>query len=79
MNSRMNHQVFVPFTDDILYDHPEQIDGPLVPYRTGVECHHWLSIELNPKSPPPVNRIKTMKNVLTRMLEQDDGDILRAH
>lgn len=44
----MNHQVFVPVTDDIIYNHPEQIEGPLVPYFAGMECQNWLSIEINP-------------------------------
>lgn len=46
MNS--NHQVFVPVTDDLIYNHPEQIEGPLVPYSAGMECHNWLTIEINP-------------------------------
>ena len=41
-------QVFIPITDDIIYDHPEQIRGPLVPYFAGMECQNWLSVELNP-------------------------------
>jgi len=44
----MNNQVFVPVTDDIIYNHPECIEGPLVPYAAGMECHEWLSIEINP-------------------------------
>lgn len=44
----MNNQVFVPVTDDIIYNHPESIEGPLVPYAAGMECHEWLSIEINP-------------------------------
>lgn len=44
----MNHHVFVPVTDDIIYEHPEKIEGPLVPYSAGMECQNWLSIELNP-------------------------------
>lgn len=28
---------FVPITDDVLYRH-EQLPGPLVPYRFGLEC-----------------------------------------
>lgn len=44
----MNHQYFVPVTDDLIYNHPEQIEGPLVPYEAGMECHDWLSIEINP-------------------------------
>lgn len=44
----MNNQYFVPVSDDIIYNHPEQIEGPLVPYAAGMECHEWLSIEINP-------------------------------
>ncbi len=44
----MIHQYFVPVNDDIIYNHPEQIEGPLVPYVAGMECHEWLSIEINP-------------------------------
>lgn len=44
----MSHQVFVPVTDDIIYNHPEQIEGPLVPYFAGMECQNWLAIEINP-------------------------------
>jgi len=45
----MTQQVFVPVTDDIIFDHPEQIEGPLIPYFAGMDCHHWLSIEINPE------------------------------
>jgi len=44
----MNTQVFVPVTDEMIYNHPEQIEGPLVPYFVGMECENWLSIEINP-------------------------------
>lgn len=44
----MSTQVFVPITDDIIYNHPEQIEGPLVPYFAGMECQNWLTIEINP-------------------------------
>jgi len=47
-SNKSDGQVFVPITDDIIYDHPEQIKGPLVPYYAGMECQNWLSIELNP-------------------------------
>ncbi len=45
----MSHQVFVPVTDDIIYNHPDQIEGPLIPYSAGMECQNWLSIEINPE------------------------------
>jgi len=44
----MRNQYFVPVTDDIIYNHPEIIEGPLIPYAAGMECHEWLSIEINP-------------------------------
>ena len=34
--------VFVPITDEILYEHPELTQNGLVPYRTGQPCFHWL-------------------------------------
>lgn len=45
----MTNQIFVPVTDDIIYNHPEQIEGPLIPYSAGMECQNWLSIEINPE------------------------------
>ena len=44
----MTHQVFVPVTDELIYNHPEQIEGPLIPYAAGMECQDWLAIEINP-------------------------------
>jgi len=44
----MSNHVFVPVTDDLIYNHPERIEGPLVPYSAGMECSQWLSIEINP-------------------------------
>lgn len=44
----MSRYVFVPLTDELLYDHPELITGPIRPYQSGEECHHWLSVEINP-------------------------------
>lgn len=47
----MGKKVFVPLTDEILYDHPELINGPVLPYAAGQACYHWLSVELNPEGP----------------------------
>lgn len=43
-----HHHVFVPVTDELIFDTPELIEGPLVPYSSGMACHGWLEIELNP-------------------------------
>ncbi len=56
-NVRINDQVFVPVTDEMIYNHPEQIEGPLVPYEAGMECHEWMSIELNPEDDSEIERI----------------------
>lgn len=49
----MGKAVFVPLTDEILYEHPELINGPVLPYTAGQPCYHWLSIELNPVDDAP--------------------------
>ncbi len=33
--------VFVPITDELLYEHPEMIAGPIIPYKTNRPCHRW--------------------------------------
>lgn len=59
----MSHQVFVPVTDDIIYDHPEQIEGPLIPYSAGMECQNWLSIELNPEEGDEADSLAAVNSV----------------
>lgn len=55
----MNQQIFVPVTDELIYNHPEDIEGPLVPYFAGMECQNWLSIEINPEeSTDQSNQVK---------------------
>ena len=53
----MSQQVFIPVTDDMIYNHPERISGPLIPYEAGMECHEWLSIELNPEDDKEIEKI----------------------
>lgn len=48
-------QVFVAITDELLYENPESIDNPLVPYTSNMMCHHWLDIEINPDDVSPSN------------------------
>lgn len=38
----MSTLVFVPITDEILYEHPEWYRNGLVPYQTDMPCFHWL-------------------------------------
>ena len=39
----MSQKVFVPITDEILYDHPELITAPLLPFNAGQPCFHWMA------------------------------------
>ncbi len=41
-------KIFVAITDELLYEHPESIDTPLIPYSSNMQCHHWLDVEINP-------------------------------
>jgi len=64
----MNQQYFVPVSDDIIYNHPEQIEGPLVPYVAGMECHEWLSIEINPDESKDMTKIASQSTRLASKL-----------
>ena len=47
----MSQKVFIPVTDEILYEHPELITSPLCPYQTDNPCFHWMAtIELTDES-----------------------------
>ena len=66
----MGKQVFVPLTDEILYDHPELINGPVLPYKAGQACYHWLSVELNPEDvlPSVAKRVPKKPSLLPQWL-----------
>ena len=38
----MGRTVFVPLTDDLLYDHPERILGPVIPFS---QQARWAAVE----------------------------------
>ena len=39
----MSHKVFIPVTDEMLYDYPELITAPLRPYQIDNPCYHWMA------------------------------------
>ena len=39
----MAHKVFIPVTDEMLYDYPELITAPLQPYQIDKPCFHWMA------------------------------------
>jgi len=46
-------KVFIPLTDDLVFDSPELIRGAIVPYAPGMVCGGWLTVELNPQDDAP--------------------------
>ena len=52
----MNHKIFVPVTDELLYEHPELITAPLRPYQADQPCLHWLAVEILPDDDSPPTR-----------------------
>lgn len=42
----MTTKVFIPITDELMYEYPELITSPLKPYQVEQPCFHWsASIE----------------------------------
>lgn len=39
----MKHKVFIPITDEMLYDYPQLITAPLRPYKVDNPCYHWMA------------------------------------
>ena len=39
----MSQKVFIPITDEVLYDHPELITSPLLPYHVDNPCFRWMA------------------------------------
>ena len=44
----MGHKVFIPVSDELVFDRPELISAPLRPYTESMACYHWMDIRLNP-------------------------------
>ncbi len=46
----MNHKVFIPVTDEMLYERPDLITAPLRPYQIDNPCFHWMATIESPES-----------------------------
>ncbi len=44
-----SQKVFIPITDEMLYDHPELITAPLRPYQIDNPCFHWMATIESPE------------------------------
>lgn len=44
----MGHKVFIPLTDELIFDRPELISAPLRPYDESLACYHWLDVRIDP-------------------------------
>ena len=45
----MGRKVFIPVTDELVFDRPELVTAPLRPYNENLACYHWLDVRLNPE------------------------------
>jgi len=57
----MGHKVFIPVTDELIFDRPELISAPLRPYNESLACYHWLDIRLNPEE--DVTTVESMRKL----------------
>jgi hypothetical protein len=46
----MKHKVFIPVTDEMLYEYPELITAPLRPYQIDNPCFHWMATIESPEA-----------------------------
>jgi len=76
----MQKKVFIPLTDEIMYDHPEWISGPVIPYEAGQECHHWLAVELNPEDnvPAPATVARAVVTTKSRSTKSPPASVLKV-
>ena len=76
----MGKTVFIPLTDDLLYEHPERIFGPVIPFsqharRLPVQSAEFTSamhspdtkMRLKPGSVTTMNRSKPKKTALPQV------------
>ena len=61
----MGHKVFIPVTDELIFDRPELISAPLRPYNESLACYHWLDVRLNPEED-----VKTVESI--RQLDKQE-------
>ncbi|MCY4051054.1 MAG: hypothetical protein OXE41_01620 [Gammaproteobacteria bacterium] len=40
----MSSKLFIPVTDEMLYEHPERITAPLRPYQVDNPTLHWMAV-----------------------------------
>lgn len=48
----MQRRVFIPLSDELLFDHPERIAGPLVPYAPGMTINSRHAARAQPPVSP---------------------------
>lgn len=65
----MGQKVFIPVTDELIFDRPELISAPLRPYSENMACYHWLDVRINPqddaKAAESYNQARTGGKALT--------------
>ncbi len=60
----MSKQIFVPLSDDLVFDRPDLINGPVVAYSPGMICSQWLNVEINPDEGDSANSTDTHEELV---------------
>ncbi len=71
----MNHKVFIPVTDEMLYEHPELITAPLRPYQVDNPCFHWMATIESPEDSMNEPRVNMRFDHRTPLNEIRSGEI----
>ena len=45
----MGQKIFIPVTDELLFDRPDLISAPLQPFTEDMPCYHWMDVSINPQ------------------------------
>jgi len=67
----MKQKVFIPLTDELIFDRPELISAPLRPYDENLACYHWLDVRINPDDEHKAVQAATARHSNTPQYPQD--------
>ncbi len=68
----MSQKVFIPITDEILYEYPELITSPLRPYQLQHPCFHWMATIDSGQTGQPTKLTQKIYERALAVLNKDD-------
>jgi hypothetical protein len=62
----MGIKVFIPVSDELIFDRPELISAPLRPYTENLACYHWLDVRISPADDSEVSGAMSKRNPVSK-------------